>query len=91
MSPINANEFMARLKNGDHINLLDVREEIEYATYNIGGKNMPLSKLPHSIVNWIITKRMKLLLYVRSACAAKRRGSYSIKMAIKTCVIYRAD
>ena len=31
------------------MNLLDVREEIEYATYNIGGKNIPLSVLSHSI------------------------------------------
>jgi len=49
MAPINATEFRARLNNGGQINILDVREEIEYATYNIGGKNMPLSKLPGSI------------------------------------------
>jgi len=49
MSPISATEFMNRLTNGEAINLLDVREEIEYATYNIGGKNIPLSVLPHSI------------------------------------------
>jgi len=49
MSPISATEFMNRLKNGERMNLLDVREEIEYATYNIGGKNLPLSVLPHSL------------------------------------------
>ena len=49
MSPISATEFMNRLKNGETMNLLDVREEIEYATYNIGGKNIPLSVLPHSL------------------------------------------
>jgi rhodanese-related sulfurtransferase len=49
MAPINATEFRARLNNGGQINILDVREEIEFATYNIGGKNMPLSKLPDSI------------------------------------------
>jgi len=49
MAPINATEFRSRLNNGGQINLLDVREEIEFATYNIGGKNMPLSKLPDSI------------------------------------------
>lgn len=31
------------------MNLLDVREEIEYATYNIGGNNIPLSVLAGSI------------------------------------------
>jgi len=49
MSPISATEFMNRLTNGEPMNLLDVREEIEYATYNIGGENIPLSVLPHSI------------------------------------------
>jgi len=49
MSPISATEFMNRRSNGEPINLLDVREDIEYATYNIGGKNIPLSILPHSL------------------------------------------
>ena len=49
MSPISATEFMNRLTNGEPMNLLDVREEIEFATYNIGGKNIPLSILPHSL------------------------------------------
>ena len=49
MSPISATEFMNRLTKGEPMNLLDVREEIEYATYNIGGKNIPLSVLPHSL------------------------------------------
>jgi adenylyltransferase/sulfurtransferase len=49
MAPINATEFMNRLQNGEAINVLDVREEIEYTTYNMGGKNIPLSLLPHSL------------------------------------------
>ena len=49
MAPISATEFMNRLSNGEPMNLLDVREEIEFATYNIGGKNIPLSVLPHNI------------------------------------------
>lgn len=49
MDPISAIEFMTRRSKGEAINLLDVREEIEYTTFNIGGKNIPLSVLPHSI------------------------------------------
>ncbi|WP_183572425.1 rhodanese-like domain-containing protein [Mucilaginibacter sp. X5P1] len=45
MDPISANDFMARLNSGEQLNVLDVREEIEYLTYNIGGKNIPVSKL----------------------------------------------
>jgi rhodanese-related sulfurtransferase len=47
--PINATEYLTRVQNGEHVNLLDVREAIEYSTYNIGGKNVPLSKLPDFI------------------------------------------
>jgi rhodanese-related sulfurtransferase len=47
--PISAVEFHSRLQSGDAINLLDVREVIEFSTYNIGGQNLPLSQLSASI------------------------------------------
>lgn len=43
MEQINASTLLTRLQKGEVLNLLDVREEIEYHTYNIGGKNVPLS------------------------------------------------
>src|ERR1700743_731106 len=49
MAPINATEFMNRLQNGDPIHVLDVREKIEFATYNFGGENIPLSILQNSL------------------------------------------
>jgi rhodanese-related sulfurtransferase len=50
MSPqIKALELLARLNNGEHLNLIDVREVIEYHTFNIGGHNIPLSKLESGI------------------------------------------
>ncbi|MCC8426957.1 rhodanese-like domain-containing protein [Mucilaginibacter sp. UR6-11] len=42
---MDAQSFKSRLMSGETLNLLDVREEIEFHTYNIGGKNIPLSKL----------------------------------------------
>jgi adenylyltransferase/sulfurtransferase len=54
MAPINAAEFITRINSGENVNILDVREEIEYATYNIGGMNMPLS---------MISNRMALIPY----------------------------
>ena len=42
---ISAAELLERLKHGDEPLLIDVREQIEYHTYNIGGVNMPLSAL----------------------------------------------
>ena len=45
MQQIDALTFKNRLQSNEMLNLLDVREEIEFYTYNIGGKNIPLSAL----------------------------------------------
>jgi len=49
MPSISSRELHDRLQSGETLNLLDVREEIEYHTYNIGGKNIPLSKVNENI------------------------------------------
>lgn len=49
MTDINANEVLARLQNGEHLNLLDVRGEMEYHTFNIGGINIPLPGLQENL------------------------------------------
>jgi adenylyltransferase/sulfurtransferase len=42
---IEAKEMLTRLESGEAINLLDVREQIEFYSWNIGGINIPLSVL----------------------------------------------
>jgi len=42
---ITADELLQRLNAGEILHLLDVREELEYYTFNIGGLNLPLGKL----------------------------------------------
>ena len=49
MTDIDAKEVFARLQNGEHLNLLDVRGEMEYHTFNIGGKNIPLPDLQENM------------------------------------------
>lgn len=49
MQQIDAQSFKSRLQSGEPLNVLDVREEIEYHTYNIGGRNIPLSKLTEKL------------------------------------------
>jgi rhodanese-related sulfurtransferase len=49
MDQIDAQTFTERQQNGEPLNLLDVRELIEYHTHNIGGKNMPLSIIEKNI------------------------------------------
>jgi rhodanese-related sulfurtransferase len=46
---INAATLLQRIKEGEDLNLLDVRDELEYHTYNIGGSNIPLGRLPRML------------------------------------------
>ncbi|WP_413668177.1 rhodanese-like domain-containing protein [Mucilaginibacter sp. Mucisp86] len=46
---IKATELLERLGKGENLNLVDVREVIEYHTYNIGGDNIPLSNLESAL------------------------------------------
>jgi rhodanese-related sulfurtransferase len=62
MAVIDATEFTGRTRNGEQLNLLDVREELEYLTYNIGGKNIPLSKLPAFLNDQSYNKTSELIV-----------------------------
>jgi len=46
---IDAEKLLQRIQTGDTLNLLDVREAIEYHTFNIGGQHIPVSKLKQNI------------------------------------------
>jgi rhodanese-related sulfurtransferase len=49
MNSISASELHAKFKAGQSPVLLDVREELEFHTFNIGGENIPLGHLIQSI------------------------------------------
>ena len=42
---ITVSELSERLSNLDSVRIIDVREELEFHTFNIGGENIPLGKL----------------------------------------------
>lgn len=46
MQDITAEEFAEILKSKTEIQILDVREKIEFHTFNVGGLNIPLGQLP---------------------------------------------
>jgi rhodanese-related sulfurtransferase len=46
---IDGKELISRMLANENLNLIDVREEIEFHTYNIGGKNIPLSRFNDNI------------------------------------------
>ena len=49
MPDIDAATLSQRLTEAQALNLLDVREVLEYHTHNIGGLNVPLGQLPAAI------------------------------------------
>jgi rhodanese-related sulfurtransferase len=49
MTDINAPELLELLQNKEPINVLDVREPIEFHTWNIGGLNIPVSALEQKL------------------------------------------
>jgi rhodanese-related sulfurtransferase len=73
MSNINAKELNVRMQNDEHLNLLDVREKIEYHTYNIGGVNTPLPDLKEHLgeLKWNKTDEIIVICKagIRSATA----------------------
>jgi rhodanese-related sulfurtransferase len=75
MQAISGEGIFSRLQKGEKLNLLDVREEIEYHTYNIGGINIPLSKFEESIGQLIYNKTDEIIVIcsvgLRSGTAAK--------------------
>jgi len=75
MQAIEGNELFTRLQKGEKLNLLDVREEIEYHTYNVGGINIPLSKFQKNIDQLRYNKTEEIIVIckvgLRSGTAAK--------------------
>ncbi len=49
MNEISAQELKARIEKGEELILIDVREKLEYYSYNIGGTHIPLAKLMDEI------------------------------------------
>lgn len=67
MENISVTEVMARMKAGEKLHLLDIRELEENADFNIGGIVMPLEKIQNmdfdEIEDW---KDEEVILYCRT-------------------------
>lgn len=78
MQTITVEELKARLDKGEHVNLLDVREDHERAEFNIGGTHIPIGKIQsmqfEDIEEW---KDKEVVVYCRSG---NRSGMASLFM-----------
>ena len=49
LNDVSASELKEKLDKNLTLNIIDVREELEFHTYNIGGENVPLGNLSREI------------------------------------------
>ena len=49
MSDITCIELKKRMDDGEHLNIIDVRETYEFDEFNIGAKLIPLGTLPNAL------------------------------------------
>ena len=75
MSRINAREMFDRLQQHSDMQLLDVREAIEYHTYNIGGINIPLSVLPAFVSELDFNKTDEIIVICKVGLRSKTAQS----------------
>ena len=71
MNQINAATLQQRISNGERLNLLDVREPIEFYTYNIGGVNIPVSKLQQNMSSIIYNKTDEIIVICSAGIRSK--------------------
>jgi len=59
---ISAVEFSLRYQNGDALLIIDVREPLEFQTFNLGGSNIPLGLLLRDIEDLDFVKDKEIVL-----------------------------
>lgn len=67
MQTITVEELKERLEKGEKINIVDVREPVEHAEFNIGGTLLPLGRIQSMMIDEIEDlKNKEVVLYCRS-------------------------
>lgn len=62
LKDISATEFIIRKSESVSFFIIDVREELEYQTYNIGGQNIPLGALLRDIDELDLEKETEIIV-----------------------------
>lgn len=70
---ISASELKEKLISNEKPYIIDVREKLEFHTFNIGGENIPLGSLPEALENLTEAKDSEVIVIcqrgIRSATA----------------------
>ena len=75
MNTIDAREITERMQQHQPLYLLDVREAIEFHTYNIGGISIPLSALANSLPLLNISKADEIIVVCKVGLRSKTAQS----------------
>lgn len=75
MNHIDAREMAIRIQQQGTMQLLDVREAVEYHTYNIGGINIPLAMLPGSLPLLSFNKADEIIVVCKIGLRSKTAQS----------------
>ena len=67
---ISATELKSRLSASDNLKILDVRERIEYHTYNMGGINIHLAEID-SITDYGFNKTDEIIVVCQKGIRSK--------------------
>lgn len=66
MKEISALELQQKMQSGEHMILVDVREEYEHEEFSIGGINIPVTDIPEQAERLQDYGNVDLVLYCRS-------------------------
>lgn len=83
---IDAAKLQQRINDGEALNLLDVREAIEYHTFNIGGINIPVSKLKENINSISYNKTDEIIVICSAGIRSETSQSILIQNGYKNVV-----
>lgn len=66
MTDITVQELNERIKKGEKLNIIDVREPGEYQAFNIGAQLIPLGTLPTRLKDLDPLKHEEIIVHCRS-------------------------
>jgi len=72
-------ELEKRLKSGEKINIIDVREVHEYEEFNLGGTLIPLGELPGKLEDLEDLKDQEVIVHCRSGMRSNTAKQFMVQ------------
>jgi rhodanese-related sulfurtransferase len=80
---ISATELQDFCRNYKSVNSIDVREEIEFHTFNIGGQNIPLSRLKRIVNDLKYDKTDEIIVICQRGLRSKTAKELLVALGYK--------